>query len=174
MSDMANSITKYLLTFEEAKVAGIAGDFQKAKQKFTECINIDDKSTEAFILRATAHERLKEYELAMSDIYKAIALDQTNAVAYETKGLIEWCMGDLQSALVDYSKSILMDPNNSIAFLNRGQVKRDTSDLDGAIEDFNKAIELDQNNTIAQQCLDLCNIYKESPELYKMVIEKDT
>ena len=85
MSDIANSITNYLLAFEEGKAAGIAGDFQKAKQKFTECIKIDDKNPDTFILRATAHERLKEYELAMADIYKALALDQTNAVAYETK-----------------------------------------------------------------------------------------
>ena len=81
-------------------------------------------------------------------------------------------MGDLQSAVADYSKSISMDPHNSIAHLNRGQVKRDASDLNGAIEDFNTAIQLDQNNTTAQQCLDLCNIYKEYPELYKRVLEK--
>lgn len=167
MTDPLQWITIYLNGVEAAK----AGNFQEAVNNFSECIDIDKENPIVFILRSSAYYGLKQYDKAMSDIYSALALDQSVAGAYEQKGLIEWTTGNLQVALADYDKAISINPNDSISFMNRGQIKRDIGNLDGALEDFTSALELDPNNTLASMCLSMCQTMKNSPEIYKRFME---
>ncbi len=162
---------QWITIYQKGVDAGKAGNFQEAIDDFSKCINIDNKNPIVFILRSNAYYGLKQYDKAMSDVYSALALDQSVAGAYEQKGLIEWTTGNLQAALTDYDKAISINPNDSIMFMNRGQIKRDTGDLDGALKDFTNALELDPNNTLASDCLSLCQIIKSSPELYKRFME---
>jgi len=167
-----NNPAGWLIIYQNGVDAAKAGNFQNAINSFSKCIDLDDKNPIVFILRSTAYYQIKEYEKALADIYRALALDQTIYDAYEQKALIEWSMGNLQVAIADYNKAVSINPNDSICFMNRGQVKRDSGDLDGAISDLEKSLELDPNNSLANQIFEFCQTMKQYPEVYKRSLEK--
>lgn len=171
-NDKENFVINQISAYQEGTSAAKDGDFQKAIDIFSKCIEIDDKNSNLFMARSLAYHFLKQYDKALSDIYNALALDQVTPEAYATKAMIEWSMGDLQAALIDYNKALSIDSANSIYFLNRGQVKRDIGDVEGAIKDLSKAIDLEPTNPLANQALTLCQTIKDDPELYKRFLKE--
>lgn len=166
--------TNWLMLYQDGISAGQESAFELAINKFSQCINMDKNNPAVFILRSNAYYSLGQYKEALSDVYSALAIDQSISDAYSMKGLLEWTMGDLQSALADYNKAISIDSNDSIIFMNRGQVKYDSGDLDGAISDCIKSTELDRNNSSAHNLIHFYKTMKDYPELHKSVLEKKT
>ncbi len=97
----------------------------------------------AYGKRGNAHHDKGEYDRAIADYTKAIAINANDAVIFNNRGIAYRAKGDNASAIADYTKVIEINPNDAIAFNNRGIAYRAKGDNDSAIADHSKAIAID-------------------------------
>jgi tetratricopeptide (TPR) repeat protein len=83
-----------------------------------------------------------DWDNAIIDYTKAIALEENDAVAYNDLGVARFSKDDLDEAILDFNKAIELKPDFAGAYGSRGAAKMSKFDFDGAISDFNKAIAL--------------------------------
>ena len=102
-----------------------------------------------YIGRGSAKKRKGDYEGAIADYDRAIALAPDNADAYYLRGDAKRVMGDYDGAIADCDRAIELDPDNSGGCNIRGMSKWEQGDSEGAIADFDRAIELDPAHAAA-------------------------
>jgi len=93
--------------------------------------------------RGNDYLRKGEYDRAIANYTKAIALDPNDAYAYNNRGLAYRKKGEHGRAIADHSKAIALDPNYFFAYYNRGNAHKKKGDKEQAIADFRKALEID-------------------------------
>jgi tetratricopeptide (TPR) repeat protein len=103
----------------------------------------------AYINRGAAYNNKGDYDRAIADFAKAIALDPKAAIAYYNRGNAYNGKGDYDRAIADYTKAIALDPQDASAYFNRGLAYKHKGDLDHAIADYTKVIALDPDSVIA-------------------------
>jgi tetratricopeptide (TPR) repeat protein len=91
------------------------------------------------------------YQEALADYDRAIALNPNYANAYYNRGLLKVLkLNDPQGALADFDQVITLNPNLAEAYVNRGFLKRnELNDFQGALTDYNRAIALNPNDDLA-------------------------
>ena len=97
----------------------------------------------AYGKRGNAHHDKGEYDRAIADYTKAVAINPSDAVIYNNRGIAYRAKGDNDSAIADYSKVIEIDPRDAVAYDNRGIAYRAKGDYDSAIADHTRAIAID-------------------------------
>ncbi len=83
-----------------------------------------------------------QYDLALSDFNKAIALEPGHAEPYNNRGVIFDKLGDTELAITDYNKAIDLDPHYAEAYFNRGLVLSRQGKISEAVKDYTTAIRL--------------------------------
>jgi len=96
-----------------------------------------------YIDRGQIYTQLGEYELAISDLNKAILINPDQAIYYDTRAKIYASMGDFESAFEDFSFAIERDPTVGQFFRNRGVLHYILGDSGQAESDFEIAISMD-------------------------------
>ncbi len=97
----------------------------------------------AYINRGVAYDSKGEYDRAIEDYDKAIALNPNDASFYYNRGNTYDYKGEYDRAITDYDQAIALDPKLAPAYGNRGLVYARKGENDRAIMDFNKAIALE-------------------------------
>jgi tetratricopeptide (TPR) repeat protein len=105
-----------------------------------------------------------DYEGAIVEFRKAIALDQKHAIAHYDLGNPLLHKGDLDGAVAAYRKAIELDPKLAMAHYQLGGALARQKKLDEAIACFRKAIELDPKYAKAHDGLGLALSEKKDPE----------
>ena len=123
-------------------------DYRSAIDSFTKSLDLNPTSL-AYSDRGSAYINVGEYDDAIADYDRAIALDPNYAAAYNNRGVARAHKGDYDSAIADYDRTIALDPNYAAAYDNRGTVKAHKGDYDGAIADYDRAIALDPDYAAA-------------------------
>ena len=97
----------------------------------------------------------REYDDAIADYTKAIALDSNLAAAYTNRGLAYEKKDEVDRAIADYTKAIALDPNDDLdyTYAERGYAYQRKGEFDRAIADFRKALEIDPSNQLAKNNL---------------------
>ncbi|WP_413681141.1 tetratricopeptide repeat-containing serine protease family protein [Prochlorococcus sp. MIT 1342] len=106
-------------------------------------------SVGGYFLRAYAKDELKDYQGAIADLGKAIAINPQYSIAYNNRGIAKRKSKDYKGAIADYTKAIELDPQRAAAYNNRGIAKRKSKDYKGAIADYSKAIAINPKHAIA-------------------------
>ena len=96
----------------------------------------------------TKYEK-RDYQGAVSDYNKVLALDPQDWRAFDNRGSAKFELGDYQGAIADVDKSLAINPQNTIALNNRGTFKVAVKDLQGALADYSKVIEIDPQDPYA-------------------------
>jgi tetratricopeptide (TPR) repeat protein len=91
---------------------------------------------------AIRHLNAREFQLAISDLDRAIALMPQVAGFYANRGIAYAQLGNSQQALQDFGQAIRMDPKLVTAYLGRSEVYARNHQLDMAISDVTKAIQI--------------------------------
>lgn len=111
---------------------------------------IDEKNEATlFAFRGIAHNRLANFEEAIRDFNKAIAMNSSNAGFYHERGAAYYFLNNYPKALIDYTKAIELNPTDSILYTKRAYVFAKLNDWLSTIKDCSKAIQLDPKNSDA-------------------------
>ena len=89
-----------------------------------------------------------QWDLAITDLNKAIELDPQLAEAHNNRGWVYGSQGQWDLAIIDLNKAIELDPELAEAYFNRGSTYYYKGQEDLALADFNKVIELSSNPLI--------------------------
>lgn len=116
-------------------------DLEKAIRDFTSALNLVQDSN-GYINRGRSYVTKKEYDRAVADYTKAIAIKPASSQAYNGRGRAYEGKRDLEKAVADYTTALKIDPQCLDAYQNRGKLFFRKQDYDRAIEDFTKAIRL--------------------------------
>ena len=128
-------------------------EFHNVIDLSTKAIKIDEKEPSAWLTRASACERVKDYELALRDGLKAISLidndDISLQIAYNDIGYTYSKKGDLLNAEIYLRKAIEIDESEPFQFNNLGLVLAKIGKVDEGFKLINHSISLDPNNSYA-------------------------
>jgi tetratricopeptide (TPR) repeat protein len=125
--------TPPLLPYDNAiATADAGGDARGRAQAFYERANV--------LLDQGAHQR------AIADYDRAIALDPTNARAFNNRGLAHAALGLADQALADYAQAVRLDPTYVRAYRNRLNLLEQRGDLKGMAANYLRLAEVDQPN----------------------------
>ena len=84
----------------------------------------EKETAETFLNRAITYFKKGEYNKAISDYNKAIAIDPNLTVADLNRGFTYRQLGEYDKAILDYSKAIELYPRYALAYNNRGYAYR--------------------------------------------------
>jgi tetratricopeptide (TPR) repeat protein len=98
---------------------------QGAVEAFTKAIELDPKNARAYGLRAIAYYEQGNYQQAIKDCDRAIALDPKkdfnfSGGLYCCRGLAYEKLGNYRHAIKDYDRAIELNPKFALAYYNRG------------------------------------------------------
>ena len=82
----------------------------------------------------------KEYNNAILEYSKAIALAPQKPFAYYERGLTKRNLDDQTGALADFNMAIELGPENATVYLQRGMTKSKLNDTAGAVADYTQSI----------------------------------
>jgi len=94
-----------------------SGNFQEAILNYTELMEmVDEKAVRktCFINRGLSYDRIKEYDLAISDFTEAIKLDSTDMASFIDRGLSEMHARNLEKAKEDFNYVVVKNNNNGM------------------------------------------------------------
>ena len=115
----------------------------------TENLNPVAVTAEGHFLKGNAHYGTGEYDGAIREYTRALALKPDNLQAYNNRGLAYDNKGDHDRAIQDYDKVLALRPDYPGVYSNRGVAYRHKEDYDRAIQDFDKTINIKPNNAVA-------------------------
>ena len=87
-----------------------------------------------------------DYDSAIANYDRAIALDPDDADAYHNRGIAKDAQGDYAAAIADFDRAIALEPDGADVYHNRGVAKAEQGDYAGAIADYDRVIALDPDN----------------------------
>lgn len=98
-------------------------DFKQAITEFDEAIKIDGgrskECAKAYRGRGTAYSDLKQYDLALKDLDRAIALDARNDLSFNNRGAVYLRTLRPLEAIKDFNQALILNPGNKYAAVNR-------------------------------------------------------
>jgi tetratricopeptide (TPR) repeat protein len=130
-----------------AQDTALSGDIKKALAIYDLSISISPDYALTYLLRASAKEKITDYNGAIWDYSEVISIDLQCSHAYFFRGLAKEKIGDYQGAILDFNKAIELDPKDSLYVSHRGYFREKTEkDYKGALSDYEKVIELEPND----------------------------
>ena len=103
----------------------------------------------AWMYLGAFNQEMGRIEIALSNLYQAIKLNDKNPLAWLGLGHMHKKMGQYEAAVVDIDRAIELDPNNAGTWIERGEVKREMGQYEAAVADFDRALELDPKDAWA-------------------------
>ncbi len=104
---------------------------------------------EFYLNQGDSYCHLEQYQEAITNYNKAIALNSQSADAYNNRGLAYGNLQKYQEAIADFTKAIAINPQDAEAYHNRGNAYRNFKKYEKAIADYTKVIKIDPHNVEA-------------------------
>ena len=95
------------------------------------------------------HLQMRQYDRAIRDFDRALALEPGLVVAWRQRALAYRSKGDYERALADFEQAILLAPSDARLYTDRGVAYELLGDYPSAIRDFNRAIAFKPNHAAA-------------------------
>jgi lipoprotein NlpI len=102
-----------------------------------------------FTSAGVTHLQMHEYDRAIRDFDRAIAIQPGLVVAWRQRGLAYRGKGDFERALADFDQAIVLAPSDARLHTERGSVHELLGDYANALGDFDRAIALKPNHAPA-------------------------
>ncbi|MCA9407614.1 MAG: tetratricopeptide repeat protein [Candidatus Omnitrophica bacterium] len=97
---------------------------------------------DAYVSRGGFYNDQGQYELAIKDFNRAIALNPNYAEAFNNRGLAYLRRKDYEKAYEDFSRAVTLDKNLAEGYHNRSEIYKIRGEFEKAIHECNKAIEI--------------------------------
>ena len=105
-------------------------------------IELNPKNTQAYFKLASYYILNKQYGLAITELNKAVFIDDQYGLAFNYRGICYQRIGRMKESIRDHTKALELDPNNAHAYVMRSQAYRIVNRLDDALKDGEKAIQI--------------------------------
>ena len=116
--------------------------WQNSGTLWTHVVKYYENSALPFRNRAQFYRDNGQYDLALADYARSIALDQDPNVI-NSRARLNFDRQNWSDALVDYNLAIELDPNVGEYWINRGAVHAMQQNYEAALSDMTRGIELD-------------------------------
>lgn len=123
----------------------ISNDYQGAVTHYTESLNYDPATVEAYNGRGQAYFQLKKYPEALVDFTKAIEAGIVTPKLFLNKGKCLVILNRAAEAVPDLNRSIELEPKSPEAFYFRAVAHEKGGDLQKSLADYSQAIQLNPN-----------------------------
>ncbi|PCJ89611.1 MAG: hypothetical protein COA57_01715 [Flavobacteriales bacterium] len=100
----------------------------------------------AYNNRAYSYNQTEQYQKALKDIEKCLALNPNYQKAYNNAGLAYFHLGKFNLGLKALNKAIELNPKDDEAYLSRGNVYSSLNDYQNAVADYDYYLSKNQNN----------------------------
>jgi tetratricopeptide (TPR) repeat protein len=115
----------------------------------------------AYVNRADVRLRMLDFEAAVADSEKAIALDSNQPVAQLNRGAGMVGMKRYQDAVEALNQAITLNIDRmEVAYFNRALAREGMGDIQGAYQDYKKSLELNPKFALAAQELTRFTVVK--------------
>jgi lipoprotein NlpI len=94
-------------------------------------------------------QKAGNYDAALIDYDRAIALDPKFSIAFLNRGMIKAGQGHTEEAIADFDRAIELDPKEYRSYYGRARGKEALGDLPGALADYDRCIGLNPKLTMA-------------------------
>lgn len=130
----------------------------QAVELLKNAIELKPSFAEAFYELGWCYNELKQFNLSIPALTKALAFSSNDyRVIYEL-GLARYQTGLIDEAFNDFSKTILLNPSFAQAYIARADLLKDAKENSAtALRDYIKAIDLDSNSVKACYWAGWCN-----------------
>jgi tetratricopeptide (TPR) repeat protein len=115
---------------------------------YSQAIEVYSGFADAYNNRGYIYSVRGQYDLALADFAKAIALDGEKAIFRLQRAGVLRQMQRYEEALSDCNLVLKKNPQHSAAWMNRGNVYRDMREFKRALQDYSQAIMLDASNYV--------------------------
>jgi tetratricopeptide (TPR) repeat protein len=115
---------------------GFRGDFDAARKKFSQAIELDPKFSPAYRLRAAASMKMYDWAGAIIDLDTLIGLDPNFAEIFNERGFARRQLGDLRGARDDFDRCVALGTDSPLAYGNRAEVEHMLGDDSAALADI--------------------------------------
>jgi tetratricopeptide (TPR) repeat protein len=128
---------------QEAQKAAQAGQKEEAVAKYTQAIEADARTVEAYVGRGTLYLQMKKYDAAYEDFSEALSLDRKNVEALQLRGRVSRSQKDFRSALRDLLKARELNPEAYEVADRIGNIYADDlNEQEKGLEYLNEAIKI--------------------------------
>lgn len=126
------------------------GNVARAIADLDEAIRLKPDDTQSYYDRAQYFLRQKQYDHALTDCNKGLAIDGARADLIALRGRTHAARGASESAEIDFTRAIEIDPEGATDYyIWRGDLYMECDDNDKAIADFTEAMTRRANNSYA-------------------------
>ncbi len=135
------------------------GNYQKAIEFFTQAIELQPDSSEAYIGRALSYSDLDDRQAAIANYTQAIEINRdwgrySLAFALNERGYLYHHLGDKETAIENYNQALEIKSGSLVTeranvFVNRGLSYYQLGNKEAAIEDWTEAINCRPNYSLA-------------------------
>ena len=104
---------------EELEAMEPAPQIQWLTEELAQCDYNEEGRAIHYLNRGRSYHELGEFDFAIEDFDRAIALVPDNSVAYNNRGTTYHELGEFSLAIADFDRAIALDPDNVSAYNNR-------------------------------------------------------
>jgi len=129
-------LTLSVLTWQQASI------YQSELTLWSHTIALNDRAWSAYSCRGNYYSDIDDWERAITDYIKAVAIKPDEAGTYVNRGNAYVKLDQYDLAFQDYDRAIALKPGNAKGYHNRGMTFGRLHQYDEAIRDLTKSIEL--------------------------------
>ena len=112
--------TQFTTVMSEANISFNEEKYDLAIDKYTDALNIDNSSVEAYLNRGKAYFHTRNYVRAMEDFSEVLLLNPSCAEAMRYHGWSNYNNGAIDRALSDFEELVKLEPDKSYSYFGRG------------------------------------------------------
>ena len=155
LANMESAITQVLISTNDLPIVfrlhrgtirAMLDKFREAIEDFTLFLDERPDNSEALKQRGMAYYDLKQMQLALVDLNKAISLDSTDKNAFLARANIYTSLDRGIDAIIDYGKALALDAKFTKAYIYRGLSYYHLNCFAEGLDDFETAHRLDSKN----------------------------
>jgi len=115
-------------------------NFPAAIESYSTAISFDPINAEAFYWRGNAHQSIKQFEEAVTDLTKSLELGYKALEVYRIRSYVNFDRKDFQAAVADAREVINAEPNNVQAIRLSAEASYELKNYDDALASYERLV----------------------------------
>ena len=122
------------------------GEFKKTLEQISKLLTVFPNSVVLYNIQGASNAGLKNFEAAIANYERAIALNPNYAAAHNNMGNVLKDIGQLEKAVEAYGKAIELKPHDAEVLNNLGAALKDQGKFKESILTYERAIEINPDD----------------------------